>query len=119
MGFEHFWCMHFFVTKFGLAQNLRFQLELHELLHAFPLHENLWSFLVNGHAQFIFLSEEKRVLLRRKLETEFVQKRAKLVGLFFREQVGVGIHSQKTSNAQRSTLNAQLRIGRWTLNVKC
>src|SRR5207245_11297880 len=121
MGLEHFWCMHFFVTKFGLAQNLRFQLELHELLHAFTLDENLWSFLVNRGAQFILLSGKKRVLLWRKFEPKFIEQRTKFRRLFTGKWVCIGIHSRKrpTLNAQRSTSNAQLRIGRWTLNVKC
>ena len=73
MRFEHFRRVDFFVAQFRFAQNFRLQFELHELFHAFALDEHLWSLLINGHAQFIFLSKEKRVLLRRKLESKLIE----------------------------------------------
>ena len=96
MRFEHFWHVHFLVAKLRLTQNLRLQLELHELFHAFPLHENLWSFFVNRDAQFIFLCKKKRVLLRRKLEPEIIEPCAQLRRLLLREWMGVWIHFRFT-----------------------
>src|SRR6059036_1724860 len=96
MRLEHFWRVHFFVAKLRFTQNFWFQLELHKFFHALALNEHLWPFLVNRHAQFIFLTKEKRVLLRGKFETQFVQERTKFACLIFCQEMGVRIHSQKT-----------------------
>src|SRR5882724_4992875 len=96
--------MHFFVAKLRFAENFRLQLELHEFLQAFSLHEHLWSLLVNRHTQFALLPEENRPLPRRKLEAEFVEQSPQLCDLFLRERVRVGIQ-RPTLNAQCSTLN--------------
>src|SRR5437870_1322043 len=114
---EHFRRMHFFVAQLRLAENFRLQFELHEFLQAFSLHEHLWSLLVNRHTQFALLPEENRPLLGRKLEAEFVEQSPQLWHLFISERMGIRIHSQRTSNAERSTSNAQLPIRRWTFGV--
>src|SRR5262249_3839074 len=67
---EHFRRVHFFVTQLRFSENLRLQFKLHEFLHAFPLHQDLWPFLVDRNAQFVLLPEENRPFLRRELETE-------------------------------------------------
>src|SRR5581483_5857055 len=91
--------MHFLVAQLRLSENLRLQLELHEFLDAFSLHEHLWPLLVNRHTQFVLLPEENRPFLRRKLEAEFIEQSSQLCDLFLRKRVGVGV--------QRPTLNAQ------------
>ena len=70
--------MDFFVTDFGFAQHPRLELELHELFYPFSLNESFWAFLINGHAEFVFLSEKKRVLLRRKFEPKLSEQLTKL-----------------------------------------
>ena len=74
--------MHFFVAEFCFAQNLRLELELHEFLDAFSLQQDFRALLVNGHAQFVFLREENRVRLRRKLKTKLIEQRAQFRRLF-------------------------------------
>ena len=82
MRLEHFRCVDFFITELCFTQNFRLQLELHEFFHAFALNEHLWTFLVNGHAQFILLTKEKCVRLRREFENKVIEQRAEFVGLF-------------------------------------
>src|ERR1700731_229435 len=77
MRLEHFRRVHFLIAELRLAQNFRLQLELHEFFYALALHKHLWAFLINRHAQFIFLTKKNRVFLRRKFETELIQKRTK------------------------------------------
>ena len=108
MLLEHLWRMHLFVSQLGFPENFRLQLELHELLHPPALHQHFGSLLVNRHAQFVFLREENCPLLRRKFEPEFFEQRTKFCRLLFRKGVSVRVHLWKTSNAQRSTPNAQL-----------
>jgi hypothetical protein len=71
---EHFRGVHFFVAQLGFTEDLRLQLELDELLHAFALHEHLRSFLINRDAEPVLLREKKRVLLWREFEPEFFEQ---------------------------------------------
>src|SRR6476620_6892999 len=50
MWLKHFRRMHFFVTEAGFAENLWFEHKLYEILHSPPLHQNLWTLLINRHA---------------------------------------------------------------------
>src|ERR1700675_4964804 len=45
MRLEHLRRMYFLVTQFRFTENFRLELELHKLLHAFALHQNLWPLL--------------------------------------------------------------------------
>ena len=110
MRLEHSRRIDFLVTEFGLAQNLRLKLELHKLLHPLALHEHFRAFFVNRDAELVFLRKKKRVLFWRKFKTELMQQLAKLCRLFGRKQMRIRIHFRETetSNAQRSTFNAQL-----------
>ena len=74
MRLEHFRRMHFLVAELRLAQNLRFELELHELLDPLALQQHLRSLLVNGDAQLVLLREEKRVRPRREFERQFLEQ---------------------------------------------
>ena len=96
--------MHFFIAQLCFAENLRLQLELHELLHAPALHEHLRSFLINRDAEPVLLRKKKRVFLWRKFEPEFFEQSPQLCDLFLRERMRVGIQ-RPMLNAQRSTLN--------------
>ena len=58
---EHLRRMHFLVAELRLAQDLRFELKLHELLDPLPLQQHLRPLLVNGDAELVLLREEKRV----------------------------------------------------------
>src|SRR5262249_50756793 len=73
MGLEHFGQMHFFITQLRFAQNLRLQFELHELFSAPPLHQHLWSLLIDGNAELVLLCKENCPLLRRELEPGLVE----------------------------------------------
>src|SRR5207249_7178689 len=61
MRLEHFRRMHFFIAQLRFAENLRLQFKLHEFLNAFSLRKNLWSFLVNRHAQFVLDRKSTRL----------------------------------------------------------
>ncbi len=76
VGREHFRRMHLLVSELRLAQNFRFKLKLHELLDSFPLQQHLGPLLVDGHAQFFFLREEKGVRPRRESEGQFLEQGA-------------------------------------------
>src|SRR5439155_46835 len=69
MRLKHFRRMHLFVAEPSFTENLRFENELCEILHPAPLHQNLWTFLINGHAQLFLLRKKNRVRLRRKGES--------------------------------------------------
>ena len=75
MRFEHLWRVHFLITELGLAQNFRLQLKLHKFFNAFTLNQHLWSFFVNRDTEFVFLSKEQRVVLRREFKPELIQER--------------------------------------------
>ena len=84
--------MHFLIAELRFTQNLWLELELDELLHAFALQQHLWSLLVHRHAQFIFLREENRVRLRRKLKAEIIEQGSQLGHLFLIEWRGERVH---------------------------
>src|SRR4029077_1721334 len=79
MRLKHFRRMPLFVAEPSFTENLRFEKELYEILHSAPLHQNLWTFLINGHAQLFLLREKNRVRLRREGESAFTQKPAQLL----------------------------------------
>src|SRR6266478_2995994 len=81
MRLKHFRRMHLFVAEPSFTENLRFENELYETLHPAPLHQNLWTFLIDGHAQLFLLRKKNRVRLRREGESAFMQKRAQLLRL--------------------------------------
>jgi hypothetical protein len=84
MRLKHFRRMHLFVAEPSFAENLRFENELYEILHPAPLHQNLWTFLINGYAQLFLLRKKNRVRLRRKGESTFPQKPAQFLRLLAR-----------------------------------
>src|SRR4029077_13961042 len=117
MRLKHFRRMHLFVAEPSFAENLRFKNELYEILHPTPLNQNLWTFLINGHAQLFLLRKKNRVRLPRKGESAFPQKPAQLLRLFRTERMGVRVHKEfslntPSSRAFRHTLN------RWFLRNK-
>jgi len=85
MRLEHFGRVHFFVAQFRFAQNFRLQFELHELLDAPALHQHLWSFLVDRHAQLVLLRKKNGPILRRELEPGLLEQTAKLPHLLRRK----------------------------------
>src|SRR5438270_8997144 len=84
MRLKHFRRMHLFVAEPSFTEKLRFENEPYEILHPAPLHQNLWTFLINGHAQLFLLRKKNRVRLRRKGESAFTQKPAQLLRLLAR-----------------------------------
>ena len=92
MRLEHFRRMHLFVSKSRFAQNFRFELELHELLHPFALHHDFRPLLVNRDAKLILLRKKNRVRLRRESETEFFQQSAQFFDLIEIERRGKNVH---------------------------
>src|ERR1044072_5077914 len=68
MRFEHFRRMHLLVAELRLLKNLGLELELNELLDPLALQQDLWPFLINRDAQFVFLREEERIGLRGEVE---------------------------------------------------
>ena len=89
---EHLRRMHFFVTKSCFAQNFWLELELHELLYALALHEDLWPLLVNGYAQSVLLRKKNRVRFRRKSETKLVEQGAQFFCLIGIERRCENVH---------------------------
>ena len=81
--------MHFLVTEFGFAKNFRLQLELHELLHAPALHQDLRPFLIDRDAQFILLRKENCVRLGGKFVAELFEQLAQLSHLLVCKRVSV------------------------------
>src|SRR5689334_2242199 len=84
--------MHFFVSELCFAENFRFELELDKLLDPFSLDQYLGSFFVNGHAEFVFLAEENRVILGTEFESQLIEQTAQLRDLCRGESVSVRIH---------------------------
>src|ERR1035437_5532992 len=65
---KHLRRMDFLIAQFRFPQNLRLQLELHEFFDAFPLHQNLWPFFVNGDTELILFRKKNGIWLGSELE---------------------------------------------------